>query len=61
MKHIWNQPYDPTNRWNGWGIAKISVANHTRLVELDRLEPIVDTTEAQAILSKFTLENGNGN
>ena len=61
MKFSWQQPYEPNNRWNKWAVAKISIDNHRQLIELDRLEPIVDLVDAQQILRKFTLESDNGN
>jgi len=58
IHHKWMQSYNPNNRWERLFYATKLIQAHDSLVELDRLEPITDLTQANKYLNKFYLKKG---
>lgn len=55
MKHKWTQSYFPEGKYNRLYRAQQLLSVSDRVIELDRLEPITDLTQAQEYLKKFQL------
>lgn len=54
MKYTWTQSYPSDGKYNRLYRAMLIIRVHNELIELDKLEPIKDLTEAREYLSKFT-------
>jgi hypothetical protein len=55
MKQSWTQPYFPTGKYNRLYQAQRINELGTYIQTLDKLEPIMDLTQAQEYLKKFKL------
>lgn len=53
MKYTWTQNHFPEGKYNRLYRAMQLITVHNELIELDKLEPIKDLTEAQNILKKI--------
>ncbi len=53
MKYIWTQNYFPQGKYNRLYRAMQLIKLHNELIELDKLEPIEDLSDARHILKKI--------
>ena len=53
MKYIWTQNYNPDGKYNRLYRAMQLITIHNELIELDKLEPIEDLTDAKESLDKL--------
>ncbi len=60
-KYIWTQHYFLEGKYNKLYRAMQIIKLHNELIELDKLEPIKDLSQASEYLKKFKLGANNGN